>query len=282
MRKFDPNDPSDVKESETIKAKQWQLDTLSLNPSYVWWGNFEDYMWKKKEEGWDSPIEYQNFSEMFKLDELNECVNFYFAVNRASCECKRCDQTGLNPATKRISDDWYDFDKTGRKWCNKITDDEVEVLVREGRLSDLMPNGSWYHFSEENNCWEVMDRTLTNEKGRQGVWVKCDKPVLPTAEQVNEWEDGKGFGHDAINRCICIETRAKREGVYGLCEDCKGRGYVFTEPEAKLQLQLWMIHPRKGCSRGVFVHEILQEEIPQVRELLREAADRNAERFSKV
>lgn len=282
MRKFDPNDSSDVENAKTLNVKKWQLDALALNPEYVWWGNFEDYMASEKDKGWNSPIEFQKFSEMFTLDELNECVNFYFTVNRASYKCTKCDETGYNSATKRIADDWYDFEKTGRKWCNKITDDEVETLIKKGRLGDLMPNRDWYSFSEENNCWEVMDRTLTDEKGKKGVWVKCEKPVLPTAEKVNNWADGRGFGHDAINKHICIEVRAKREGVYGLCNNCNGRGYVFTEPYAKLQLQLWVLHPRKGCSRGVFINEILQKELPKVREFLREASNRNSERFSKV
>lgn len=281
MRSFDPNSEYDLKEVKDIKAEQWQLDLLDLNPSYRWWGNFEDYMASKKDSGWNSPLEFEKFSEMFHLDELNECVNFYFGVSRKSCACSKCDQTGLNPATKRIDDDWYDFDKTGRKWSNKITDHEVEALVKGGRLHDLMP-GNWKSYYEEEGCWKELDRTLTDEKGSKGVWVKCETPIFPTAQQVNEWASGRGFGHDAINKSICVQARAEREGVYGLCSECEGRGEVFTEPNAKVFLQLWIIHPRKGCSRGVFIHEILQEELPKVKEFLKGAANRNAERFSKL
>lgn len=281
MRKFNPDDASDIKEAELIKAEKWQLNALSLNPEYVWWGNFEDYMWKEKERGWEAPIEYKSFSEMFSLDELNECVNFYFGVSRKQCECATCEGTGLNPATKRIFDDWYDFNNTGRRWDKKITDHEVEALVQHGRLHDLMP-GTWKRYFEEENCWKELDREKLDEQGKKGAWIVCEQPEFPTAQQVNDWASGRGMGHDAINKAICVEARAKREGVYGLCPICKGRGSVFVEPNAKLHLQLWIIHPRKGCSRGVFVEEIQENELPQVKEFLKGAANRNAERFSKL
>jgi hypothetical protein len=43
---------------------------------------------------------------------------------------------------------------------------------------------------------------------------------------------------------------------------------------------IWMLHPRKGCSRGVEVLEITESELPMVYAWLREAADRNAKRFT--
>lgn len=42
-----------------------------------------------------------------------------------SQECKSCGGTGLNPATKVLSDTFYDFENTGQRWCDKITDDEA-------------------------------------------------------------------------------------------------------------------------------------------------------------
>ncbi len=89
------------------------------------------------------------------------------------------------------------------------------------------------------------------------------------------------MGHDAINRWICVKARAKHLGIYGHCEHCEG-GIVYEEPKAKVALQLWYLHPRKGCSRGVYIEHIEQENLPEIFEYLKEARDRNAERFSKI
>jgi hypothetical protein len=45
---------------------------------------------------------------------------------------------------------------------------------------------------------------------------------------------------------------------------------------------MWVLHPRKGCSRGVEVKNIKQNELPEIFKYLRSAADRNAERFGKI
>lgn len=116
-----------------------------------------------------------------------------------------------------------------------------------------------------------------------GKWTK--KEGL-TAEEVNRANSCGGmfgdFNHDAINRFILIETRAKRLGVYGHCQDCKGDGYIYTEPAAHVNLILWMIHPRKGCSRGIEVSNIQESDIPAITKYLKEAAKRNADRFSSI
>ena len=52
--------------------------------------------------------------------------------------------------------------------------------------------------------------------------------------------------------------------------------------EATVSLQLWVLHPRKGCSAGVYIKTITQDALPAVFDFLAKAADRNAERFSKI
>ena len=160
-------------------------------------------------------------------------------------QCKDCEGSGYNPKTKRISDDWYDFANTGRRWCEIITQDEVDALWGHNRLH-------------------------------------CDFEEKPTAEQVNAWAKGRGLGHDSINYYICVKQRAKRLGVYGHCEKCGGYGYIFDEEKAHLELQLWALHPRKGCSRGVRIKNILQSDIPKVVEYLQTARKRNDDRFAKL
>jgi hypothetical protein len=211
-------------------------------------------------------------AQLWELDEYNELVNFYFFIDRDAKECQ-CEGTGLNPKTKQLSDDWYDFARTGRKWMNNITDIEVKALVKAGSLSNLTDKR--YSFDEEKNVWTYLD----TEKHE---WVEMEgEPVFPTAEEVNEWSR-KGMGHDSYNEYICVKARAKHLGVYGKCEHCEGKGYVYIEEKPRLALQMWMLHPRKGAARGVILRNINQEEIPKVMEYLKEARDRNAERFSKL
>lgn len=65
------------------------------------------------------------------------------------------------------------------------------------------------------------------------------------------------------------------------CDRCD-EGDVFTSPRARLGLTLWVLHPRKGASRGVRVREIQQAELGDVYLVLREAARQNAEAFGRI
>lgn len=254
-------DEHDVKELEELGAEPWMVELLALCPDYVGWGPHEDYMWCREDAGWRSPIIVQDWSKFdLQLDGLNEVVNFYFAVDKPWKECEACGRTGLNPATKAIEDDFYGFRDPKDRWCDKITQDEVDMLVEEGRLFDLYP-------SHED-------------------WVKAQAGEIPrphfTAEQVNAHQHrGALCGHDAINRWALVRHRAKRLGVYGLCEYCNGHGKVATGP-VRVSLVLWLLHPRKGASRGVEVENITQADLPAVFAFLKEAADRNQERFAAV
>lgn len=123
--------------------------------------------------------------------------------------CKHCDGYGLKPGTpyKDLCDTWYDFEGTGGRWCNKITQDEVQALVDNNRLID------WTH--------DWVD----------GEWVRKDGEPVPTAEEINAANERPGLlGHDATNRWICIDQRAKRLGIEKeLCPVCDGHGCIFPE-----------------------------------------------------
>lgn len=255
MRSY-PEDADGRKDLAKLKVARWMADLLKLNPDYPHWGPHEDYMWVKG-NGWNAPIivdswKQFNDGEGMMLDDYNECVHFYFEVNRASRDCTACERSGYNPQTHQLQEDWYDFAQTGRRWCDKLTQEEVDVLVARGRLGAL----------------RQPDRK-------------------PTAEEVNAANRGGGgmfgdFNHDAINAWIALETRAKRLGFYGKCETCKGAGYLFTEPKGHVGLVLWMLHPRKGASRGVEVKRIDQDDLPTILAWLNKAAKRNAQRFDAV
>jgi len=132
----------------------------------------------------------------------------------ASKKCPFCDGSGHNPETKKISDNWYDFDMTGARWCDKITNDEFDALITAGRLC---------RYDRETETWI---------------------PKTNSVDDVNACNSHNGsliadLGHDAINRWICVETRARRLGVYGLCEHCHGDGDVWLTPGAKAASEAW-------------------------------------------
>lgn len=262
MRSFDESNADDVSESVKQHIRPWMLRAIQMNPGYCSWGPYEDYMYGD-DKGWAGRQIIESWDDFgpWALDDLNECVNFYFYAQRDSEQCVACDGSGLNPATKRIADSFYRHSCPAGMdvWNDTITQDEVQALVDSGRLMDFTHD-------------------FTPGEG----WKRNEARPVPTAAQVNSWQRGTGLGHDAINRWILVETRAKRLGAWGKCAKCDGEGSIFTTEEARLGLVLWMIHPRKGASRGVDVKNIAHHQTDAVFAWLRQAAERNAARFAKV
>lgn len=249
---------SDQKDVERLNAEPWQLDLLALNPEYPFWGPHEENM-VAKDGSWNAPIFVDSWANFeIVVNDLNEVVNFYFAVERESSKCGSCDGTGYGPKAKKIADDYYDFANTGRRWVNRITLDEAQALVDAARLC-RWDGQKWAHPAVVDDAFVALVNAANDRAG--------------------------GFGdmsHDAINRGILIEARCKRLGIELLCPACEGRGYVFTAPRAHVQLVLWLLHPRKGASRGVEIERIERSDLPAVFAFLKGAADRNAERFAEV
>lgn len=152
---------------------------------------------------------------------LDEIWKGYLNPHYSKChQCPACKGAGVNPATKQLQEDWYDSDRTGRKWCHALTQDEVDALVKEGRLNDL--TSKW-----DGKKWEKVRDV--------------------TAQEVNTWAQKQFLGHDAINRLICVETRAKRLGVWGDCPMCRGEGSLWETPEDKVKSDTWEeTHPPAG------------------------------------
>ncbi len=246
-----PDEDIDFNQTEfdRYKAAPWMVAALRCNPEYCWWGPGDEYM-TLRGDGWNVSRLVGSWKEFdSQLNNLNEVVNFYFEVRRDSEDCKACFGSGYNAETYELSQTFYDsdnFSANNKRWCDDITQDELIALQEQGRL-----------------------------RGKDSV----------TIEQVNAANHEWGFNdlkHDAINRHILIETRAKRLGVYGKCSKCGGHGHIFTEPEAHLALVLWILHPRKGASRGVDIARVERTDLPAIREFLQLAAKRNADRFGKL
>lgn len=114
-------------------------------------------------------------------------------------------------------------------WCDNITQDEVQALVDANRLWDF-------------TRVPLNDKQKADVKEKMAAggnsWLPYDNGRVPTADEVNKW-NRKRHGHDAINRWILIEARAKRLGVLGVCPKCKGKGSKFPAHVSHRPYKSW-------------------------------------------
>lgn len=89
------------------------------------------------------------------------------------------------------------------------------------------------------------------------------------------------LGLDSLSKGVLIVYHTALEGISEICEDCKGNGEIVIGRE-RLGLNLWMTHPRKGASKGIYITLIQEKELPKVYALLNDAKDRLIERFKNV
>lgn len=146
---------------------------------------------------------------------LDQVWKGYMNPYPGKVRCKYCEGTGLNPASKQVNDDYYDFEHTGRRWKNNITQDEVQALVDRHRLMDF------------THVW-------TRGEG----WKRRDDGYIPTAEEVNE-ASHRGHVHDSINCWILVQVRCERLGVWGTCKICKGKGRKFPPRVSRHKHNAW-------------------------------------------
>lgn len=122
-------------------------------------------------------------------------------------------------------------------WSHHVNEDDVAALVEAGRLKDL------------THVW-------TKDEG----WKQPDPPVIPTPEQVNEW-DIRGFGHDAINASVVVRARCEREGVAEVCDTCKGHAGIEAYEGQRAEAEAWEpTEPPKGS--GWQLWELVSEGSP--------------------
>lgn len=155
-----------------------------------------------------------------------------------SQDCNACDNTGLNPATKKLKEEWYGWNNPTWVWVvegkvrynstareHNITQVELDALLKAERLREL------------THTWDKEDRK----------WIPTGH--VPTIEEVNKWSlPGQGtMGHDSSNAWIATEALAKHKGVYGLCDYCNGDGEIWASEEIKQLHENWEpFDPPKG------------------------------------
>ena len=294
-----PEDRWGEEEIESLNAEPWQIELLNLNPEYSCWGPYEDYMITKG-DGWNSAKFFDSWKDFgpWNVDELNEIVHFYFQIDRDSEKCSNCVSTGYHPDALWISESFYKSSSpfcfsTAQEMVNYRSDVEKklgndgypprELFKKYGKefeefCDEMVSHDSWDDRITQDELNALIKENRIREK---------DGENLPTLKEVNRankttakmvWD----LNHDAINKSILVSRRCERLGVPRTCPDCSGRGYVYTAPSAHINLVLWYLHPRKGCSRGIEVKNIQQNDLPAVYKLLNTAAERNAERFKAI
>ena len=243
MRNF-PKDDWDLEELKNLEASNWMVEVLKVNPAYNSWGPGEDGMSSGRQS-----FVYESWKEFdLELDDLNEVVNFHFEVTRPEEECLACEGSGFNEATRKIEKAFSPLD--GRKgWEEELTGEDVSVLAKAGYLRKNQKGG--YPSVDELN---------------QAQRLPFSNPELFI-------DSGRKFA--------LVEGRAKRLGVFGKCDNCGGKGNLFTG-DCQLSLVLWVLHPRKGESLGITVSRITEEDLPLAFQFLHNADVRNAGRFSRV
>jgi hypothetical protein len=103
-----------------------------------------------------------------------------------------------------------------QQWSHHLNQDDVDALVREGRLIDFT-------------------HTFTKGIG----WQPKDPQVMPTAEEVNRWSISGAMGHDSINQWVVVKAELERQGKSSTCEHCQGHGFTWPSLEAEAEYENW-------------------------------------------
>lgn len=110
---------------------------------------------------------------------------------------------------RRLANMW------NKQWSHHLSQVDVDALVEAGRLMDFT-------------------HTWTKDSG----WQKLEPPVVPTAEQVNEWSI-HSFGHDSLNQWIVAKAQCAREGVPDTCTTCDGHGSQEAYEGQRAEAEAW-------------------------------------------
>jgi hypothetical protein len=119
---------------------------------------------------------------------------------------------GLTPAARQIEETFYALHLPNGpvreiyRWDNKISQDEVDNLVAQQRLSTWIRDDS-----ERGGHWEQLPRD---------------------AAEVNEIQSRGGLdSFDALDRWKLVRYRCERLGIVPECPECNGHGDIATDEE---------------------------------------------------
>lgn len=301
MHHYNPNSEWDRNDAQELNAEDWMLDLVQVNPSYTSWGPGQDYMAHTK-EGWGGNMVFKSWKKFgdFKLDEFNEIVNFYFEIDRPSVSCGTCEGMGNHPDARWIRDSFYNAGSPFRQMSQQVYDmmrtyqSAFNMYEAELHRDSIFPSedvlskygDEFRQFCESMYYSDVYWEDKITDDEFEALVSNGRNRGFSSASEMNEAiasrEPGSALIHDSINHSILVQQRCERLGVPHKCPRCEGKGYQFTTDKATVNLILWVLHPRKSVSRGATIENIQYEELGEIFSFLKQAAQRNIQRFMGV
>lgn len=181
--------------------------------------------------------------------------------------CAYCNGNGMNEATKKISDDWYGYNKPAdwvyldenmnrrynrAAWHYNLDADDVQALLDADDLWDF----TRVPINDEQ-------KEIVRKKREEGgnSWLPFDNGYKPTVEEVNHYAIHNPMGLCGGSQWVCVKAKAQRLGVYGVCSTCNGEGSIWDSEEEKQLSETWKkTNPPRG--RGFQLWETTSEGSP--------------------
>jgi hypothetical protein len=106
--------------------------------------------------------------------------------------------------------------------------------------------------------------------------------LLKLNPEFYSWEPDEGFAvSNEVKRFESWESFGPW-GLWGLDSYNECVNFYFEVNDRSLSLVLWWLYPRKGTSKIIEVKNIQESDRPAIIAFLKQAAQRNADRFSKI
>lgn len=175
---------------------------------------------------------------------LNKVWKGYINPYKGCFPCHPCQRSGLNPATKQLDDDWYDLNEDGIETGryepvkDELYQKACQVLKDSGRDMnwDFLRRGWQHNLTQEEvnilakkDC--LFDFTHTHDK--ENGWVRREDNYIPTADEVN-FQSFFSLGGQS-GRGHLLKFRARKLGIYGLCQLCCGKGDIDNTDKAEIE-----------------------------------------------
>lgn len=237
------NDEYSQKHLRQLSPAPWMLEALKYNAGYVHWAPGDDYMCGS---GGFSEPRTATLAELSELDDYNECAHFYFDIVRDHKPCVCAKKVPYCAGNSPELQDAYLAVQP-----SDIDEDDLTALVA-------------------GNCFQGETKPSLAEVNAFNAKVKPSNLFHPLA-----------WANQDYYKYIIAKSRTERRGHPTECAECQGSG-VYWLGEAKLNLVLWWLYPRKGASGGVTIEDVKQEDMPKVLAWLRHAAERNAAKFVNI
>lgn len=165
-----------------------------------------------------------------------------------------------------VGDDYMYGPKADKGWASGVENESWDDDMCLDELNECV------HFQFDIHR-ESRDCAHCEGHGWSTEAMKIYRGIVEKQEARGDYDSSARY-NGTVDRCA-------DRGIPHDCPECEGVGSI-SFGETRLELQLWFLVPRKGCSRGVRILSVTREQLPGAYAWLRRAAARNAENFSRV